>query len=778
MQHAACLVLALLAFTSPAERVRLTDRQDTQLPTLRVVHINDVYTLANMPQLKTLVDEKRRGAEKTLFTVGGDFLAPYLLSTFDKGEGMVKCLNKIGVDYAIFGNHEYDVGKEALNDRIKEMTSAGVVWINSNMPDFYDKSGIQALGVAPESLPPFADLVVVHEGSEKKIRLLGVLTDEVQTFSGAEDAFSGAAGTMTDPVETVVSMTKEAKEVDFVLPLVHLYLDAKSPQSQEPSDRKLAEALERAGPEVRNKIIALLGSHDHPKTGLHEHLASGLQLLKGAVDASHAAILDVFFVGGQPKVRASLEPVANYSADEEMLALVASAEMALEPVKSMVLSERHIQEMFPGKEVSWPLSSKGVREKPSNMASLLASLHTRAIKCDFSVVNGGAIRANQEIISRGLSVKQLLSELPFNNPVICLPVPGYVVSDSVHQTRDIEPPMRSAAYSHPDLYVDVVGSGRNYNITGFSRHQKGTDNWIPEAFDYQQEVFSEDVARFKEALEAKKLTVKDLTTNTFPGMKIFQVGQVIGVPPEDKHLRLLYELVEDWWPSKDAGLPQHTIIFGFFEEWLKNHIFQLMTNSLREVIDSLPREGEPEQESLAMRPELGQEGNYYDASDVNQRSLAPLLQKLLSHIEGLHAMDASLLKSFDRLVGASQSPLIAAMTGTSDDRLRESAQHLLNSLQALFTVQQIVKRDMSMDLKSVQLHHPQLQSLLELGEGTAAALAKAERQLRHHSLTAVSTIFQVGLLKQLAEDGNLLDHLVDTAGSFAQALTLSSHTGQ
>mmetsp|Transcript_50823 Transcript_50823/g.91335 ORF Transcript_50823/g.91335 Transcript_50823/m.91335 type:complete len:769 (-) Transcript_50823:73-2379(-) len=765
MVNAASFALALIAVLAArhAEGARHRSELENELlkPALRVVHINDVYSLDNMAKLKTLVKEARKGAEKTLFTVGGDFLAPYLLSTFDKGAGMVKCLSKIGVDFVIFGNHECDVGEEELNNRVKEMTSAGTLWLNSNMPDFYNNSGISTLGVSPAALPPFADLVVGPEGSEKKIRILGVMTDEIDTMSGGAKAFSGAAGTMTDPVETVISMTKEA-DVDFVLPLVHLYLDPRK-RDTEPTDKRLGQAIEKAGPDVRKKIIAILGSHDHPKEGMHEYLAGDLQLLKGAMDASHAAVLDVYFVDGQPQVNAKIEPVASYGPDEEMLASVADAEAAVEPVKSMVLSESHIQEMFPGGNVSWPLSSQGVRERPSNMASFMASLHTRAAKCDFSLLGGGAIRANQVISSGGISVKQILSELPFNNPFTCLPVPGYMVADSVHQTRDIVPGTKNAAYSHADLSVEIEGSGRDYHVTGFSRHEEGTENWIPEAFNYQQEMLSEDVVKFKEALGAKRLITKDLTENAFPEMKIYHVGQIMGVPPEDSHVRQLYDKVQDWWPSKDAGLPQHTIIFGFFEEWLKSHIFKLMTDKLQTVIKTM--------HSMSGNMASAADSGQYDASDEANKGLADLLETLLHHVEQLHAKDVSLLTNFDSLAKASESPLMAA---TGDQKLHESAKQLLDTVQAYFTIQKILKKDMSMELKSVQLRHPMLQSFLEIGEGSAAAVfASAQQRLQYESKKAVSTIFQAGLLKQFAEDGNLLDHLVQSAESYVQALAFS-----
>ena len=55
---------------------------------LRIIQITDVYTLANFPKVKSLIQEKRAEVEAEgghcISVLTGDFLAPYLLSSFDK----------------------------------------------------------------------------------------------------------------------------------------------------------------------------------------------------------------------------------------------------------------------------------------------------------------------------------------------------------------------------------------------------------------------------------------------------------------------------------------------------------------------------------------------------------------------------------------------------------------------------------------------------------------------------------------------------------------------
>ena len=75
---------------------------------LTVIQITDVYTLEHLASLKTLVEDiraKSPGA-KVVCMLTGDFLSPYLLSSVDKGKGMMNALNKIPLDYLTWGNHE------------------------------------------------------------------------------------------------------------------------------------------------------------------------------------------------------------------------------------------------------------------------------------------------------------------------------------------------------------------------------------------------------------------------------------------------------------------------------------------------------------------------------------------------------------------------------------------------------------------------------------------------------------------------------------------------
>ena len=58
--------------------------------TLTLVAVNDVYDLEHLPKLRTLVDAVKAEREgKVITTLAGDFLSPSVLSSLDRGRGMV-----------------------------------------------------------------------------------------------------------------------------------------------------------------------------------------------------------------------------------------------------------------------------------------------------------------------------------------------------------------------------------------------------------------------------------------------------------------------------------------------------------------------------------------------------------------------------------------------------------------------------------------------------------------------------------------------------------------
>lgn len=73
--------------------------------TLRLICINDVYDIGRLPHYATARREEGSAAGVTLAlgVLPGDFVAPSLLSSLDKGAGMIDCLSQAGMDFVCIG---------------------------------------------------------------------------------------------------------------------------------------------------------------------------------------------------------------------------------------------------------------------------------------------------------------------------------------------------------------------------------------------------------------------------------------------------------------------------------------------------------------------------------------------------------------------------------------------------------------------------------------------------------------------------------------------------
>src|SRR5262245_53050952 len=142
---AVVIAAALTACASPGGRAL-----DADLLHLTLLQINDHYVLepvdggrrGGMARLATLVRDLKRENPNTIFALAGDTLSPSVESALMRGAQMVAALNAIGLDFATFGNHEFDFGPEVLLERMKESKFR---WLSANVVD--RRSG-QAFGGA------------------------------------------------------------------------------------------------------------------------------------------------------------------------------------------------------------------------------------------------------------------------------------------------------------------------------------------------------------------------------------------------------------------------------------------------------------------------------------------------------------------------------------------------------------------------------------------------------------------------------------------------------
>ena len=384
-------VFALLLLLVAPLSARPQEKPGANAQTVRVtlLQVNDVYQISpvdkgrrgGLARLATLRRRIMSESPHTLFLLGGDTLSPSVASNIFKGRQMIAAWNAARLDYAVLGNHEFDFGDAVLRERMKE---SRFVWLGSNV---FDGQSGKLFG----DMPPF----VVRDFDGVKVGLFGVLTTDTKQSSspGAAIEFRDPCGTAK---ETVEQLRRRGAKV--VVALTHLTME---------QDKRLA----RCAP-----IDVIVGGHEHE---VLTSLAGRTPVFKMGSDARNIGRIDLNIAradGTLASVDWQIIPVTDEVADEpQAAAVIAEYERKLageldQPVGS----------------TSVPLDARQQtnRERETNLGSFIADAYRRLTGAQVALFNGGSIRSNTTYGPGVITKRDVLSILPFENPVVKVEVTG------------------------------------------------------------------------------------------------------------------------------------------------------------------------------------------------------------------------------------------------------------------------------------------------------------------------------------------------------------------
>ena len=203
---------------------------------ITILQMNDVYEIdpvnggseGGLARVASLRDQLLREHPDTITVLAGDLLSPSALGTAPYNDGrlagkqIVAVMNVLGLDYITFGNHEFDLKKDAFYARLRE---SQFQWISSNC---FDKDGTPFPGVAESKI------IDVHG---IKIGIFAVTIAKNQAdYVTYKDPFAAAA-------EKIAELRPK---VDILIGLTHLNAE---------DDIKLAARFPQ--------IDLILGGHEH-----------------------------------------------------------------------------------------------------------------------------------------------------------------------------------------------------------------------------------------------------------------------------------------------------------------------------------------------------------------------------------------------------------------------------------------------------------------------------------------------------------------------------------
>lgn len=425
---ASVAILAAILFTglatSELSPLRPASAQQQRECPVRVtlLQVNDVYQFApvdggtrgGLARVLTLRKQIMSESPHTLFLMAGDTISPSIESNTYKGKQMIEAWDASGLDYATFGNHEFDFGPDVLRERIRE---SHFKWLAANV---IDKKTGKLFADTPE--------FVVREFDGVKIGIFGILLPEtLQTSRAGKDI------DILDPCATAARVIPKihAAGALVVVALTHLSMA---------EDKQLARC---------SGVDVIIGGHEHT---LLESMAGHTPIFKMTSDGRELGRIDLNISKSTGKLESidwQIIPVTDKIKED----------VAFAPLNEKYGPLMKSLEQVVGKtEVQLDIKSASVRTHETNMGNFIADVYRQATGADVALANGGSIRADTTIAPGALTKRDVLSMLPYNNRVLKLQLTGAVIRAALeHGVASI------GAEAQPGRFPQVSGLRFEYD---------------------------------------------------------------------------------------------------------------------------------------------------------------------------------------------------------------------------------------------------------------------------------------------------------------------------
>lgn len=353
-----------------------------------LLQVNDVYqfspvdqnTTGGLARVLTLKQNIQKESPNTLFLLAGDTISPSVESITFKGAQMIDAWNTIGLDYATFGNHEFDFGPDVLKQRMQESKFG---WIAANVID-------TTTGKPFNGAEPF----VIREFEGVKVGIFGIVLPDTKTTSRP-----GPNVEFRNSCDTAKAMVSELRNrgVKVIVALTHLSMR---------EDKEVARCAD---------VDLIVGGHEH--TLLESHAGSA-PIFKMTADAREMGRIDLNI----SKSTGELESI-----DWEVIKVTKDTPEAPEFSAVYKKYANLLAELKkPVGRTTVPLDARSAegRTKETNVGNFITDAFRKATASDVALLNGGSIRADELIPAGQLTVRNVLSLLPFKNKIVKIEITG------------------------------------------------------------------------------------------------------------------------------------------------------------------------------------------------------------------------------------------------------------------------------------------------------------------------------------------------------------------
>ncbi len=386
-----------------------------------LLHFNDVYEImpiaggkwGGLARVATLRQRLKQENLHTYTVLAGDLFSPSALGTAQvngdrlAGKQMVAVLNQLGLDYATFGNHEFDLSQTEFLQRLQE---SQFQWFSGNVTD---QKGQPFPKVAPYQILtiPGAD------GGQVRVGLIGLT---INSNPANYVRYQEAIATARRQVQTLAS------QVDVWIAVTHLSLA---------QDQDLAAAI----PE----LDLILGGHEH------ENIQRGYLFAKNARPDCPRAMTPIFKADANVKtvyihrltydtekrclrIQSQLQPITDQLPDDPATANVAQYWQNL-GFQAFRQAGFDPQKMIATSPLSLNALDADVRSRATNLTQLIGRAMLKESGADLAIFNGGMIRLDDIISPGAISQYDVIRLLPFGNKMVTVNMTGELLQKVLTQ---------------------------------------------------------------------------------------------------------------------------------------------------------------------------------------------------------------------------------------------------------------------------------------------------------------------------------------------------------
>ena len=342
---------------------------------MKILYFNDAHEpdmvstegglLGGVSRMKSVVDSIRQYSPDALLLFGGDLGGGTLAGKLYRGSIMVDFLSEIGVDYANYGQHDFDYGldnTQALTRRSK------FTWISSNT--------LTTEGSPIDGSVPF----VIYRIGSTRIGIIG-LVDKVDTSSPR----SGI--TQRDIMDCAKSAIGHLSGVDYIIAITQM-------------NSKLNEQLLKECPQ-----IDLILGEETSQYITNVHFVGDKVIVDGCGNMGH--LIEISLPSEQGSQTISVHPISTAVKPDERL------ERRVQAINEEIASRLGVR------LGTVPLDHIRTRHQ---IGEMVAGIFREHYGTDMALVQSGGIRA--DLTDGDITLRDIYSVLPYENRIIPVRLPG------------------------------------------------------------------------------------------------------------------------------------------------------------------------------------------------------------------------------------------------------------------------------------------------------------------------------------------------------------------